>query len=140
MCSHQFTFQAALPTGNTRHPRRYVTMSAVMRKATRPEVGESFPSALGRSTNRRKESPTMPTITANAQTAANVPYQLCMGSAFSNPTKPILRCSALTHAKARNPHTTRAWRIPTSGRSRTTRYCRITSTNTRHNRFGILSS
>src|ERR1700716_4196726 len=75
VCIHQFAFQAALPTGNTRHPNKYVTMSAVMRIATRPEVAESFPRAFGLSMNRRKESPVIPAITAKAHAAAKVPYQ-----------------------------------------------------------------
>src|ERR1700719_3040745 len=115
-------------------------MSAVMRAATRPEVAESFPRAFGLKTKRRNVSPAMPTTTAKAHAAANAPYQLCAGVAFSSPRKPSERCSALTQAKTRNPHTTAAWRIPTRGRSRTTRYCRMTSTNTRHSRLGILSS
>src|SRR3979411_1103019 len=67
VCIHQFTFQAALPAGNTPHSRRYVTISAVMRTATRPEVAEGFPRAFGRNTNRRKERPELPTITAKEQ-------------------------------------------------------------------------
>jgi hypothetical protein len=115
-------------------------MSAVMRTATRPEVAESFPRTFGLNTNRRNDSPAMPTITATAHTAANVPYQPCAGIACSSPSMPRRRCSALTQAKTRNPHTTAAWRIPISGLSRTTRYCKMTSTNTRHSRLGMLSS
>ncbi len=108
VCTHQFTFQAVPPAGNTPHSRRYVTISAVMRTATRPDVAEGFPRAFGRNTKRRNESPAMPTITANAQTAANAPYQPCVGVAFSSPRTPRKRCSALTQAKTRNPQTTAA--------------------------------
>src|SRR5208337_2963679 len=139
VCSHQFTVQAVLATGNTLQAKRYVAIRAEIRKATIPDVAENFPRGFGLNTNRRNDRPIMATSTATAQTATNVPYQLCVPCAFESPRKPRRRCCALTQAKARNPHTTKAWSMPTIGRSRTTRYCRMTSTKTRHNRLGILS-
>ena len=114
-------------------------MSAEIKKATAPEVGESFPRALGLKTNRRNDRPIIPTSTATAHTATNAPYQVRSPVALSSPRKPSSMWLALTHPKAKNPHKTKAWRMPTTGRSRTTRYCRTTSTKTRQSRLGIWS-
>lgn len=114
-------------------------MRAEMRKATIPEVAESLPRGCGLNTNRRNERPIMATSTAKAQAATNAPYQVSVPVAFSSPRQPHCRCLTLAQAKARNPHKTAAWSMPTTGRSRTTRYCRRTSTKTRQSRCGIWS-
>ena len=92
VCAHQFTFQAMLPTGNTPQPNRYVTISAEIRNATTPDVADSFPSGLGRNTNRRNDRPIMATSTATAQTATNAPYQLRASVAFDKPRRPSSMC------------------------------------------------